>query len=136
MQDFRRLLVWQRAHTFALDMHRAIDAFPRGNTPSSRSKCAGRRNRSPTTLSRVALQHRERNSRGTSTSAMKSASEVDYQLQLAHDLGAIDTATWQPLAREVVELRKMLWGLRRTILATPDSRDPRENNPTRRDPEA
>jgi hypothetical protein len=48
----------------------------------------------------------------------------------------IDTATWQPLAREVVELRKMRWGLRRTILITPDSRDPRENNPTRRDPEA
>jgi four helix bundle protein len=41
--------------------------------------------------------------------SIKSASEVDYQPQLAHDLGAIDTATWQPLAREVVELRKMLW---------------------------
>ena len=60
--------------------------------------------------------------------SIKSASEVDYQLQLAHDLGAIDTATWRPLAREVFELRTMLWGLRRTILATPDSRDPRENN--------
>ena len=68
--------------------------------------------------------------------SIKSASEVDYQLQLAHDLGAIDSATWRPLAREVVELRTMLWGLRRTILATPDSRDPRDTNSTRRDPEA
>ena len=102
-------------------MHRAIDAFPRGNTPSSKRRCAGRRNRSPTTLSRVALRYLD--------ISIKSASEVDYELQLAHDLGAIDTATWQPRAREVVELRKMLWGLRRTILATPDSRDPRENNP-------
>src|SRR5215210_6613656 len=29
MQDFRRLLVWQRAHAFVLDTHRAIDAMPR-----------------------------------------------------------------------------------------------------------
>jgi four helix bundle protein len=57
--------------------------------------------------------------------SVKSASEVDHQRQLAHDLGAIDHKTSLLLAREVVELRQMLWGLRRTILATPDSRDPR-----------
>ena len=136
MQDFRRLLVWQRAHTFALDMHRAIDAFPRGKYAELKAQMRrATESIANNIVEGCAAASRKEFARYLDIS-IKSASEVDYQLQLAHDLGAIDTATWRPLAREVVELRKMLWGLRRTVLATPDSRDPRENNPTRRDPEA
>ena len=50
--------------------------------------------------------------------SVKSASEIDYQLQLARDLGILQYRTWKPLAREIVEIRKMLWALRRTVLAT------------------
>jgi four helix bundle protein len=136
MQDFRRLLVWQRAHTFALDMHRALDAFPRGKYTELKAQMRrATESIANNIVEGCAAASRTEFARYLDIS-IKSASEVDYQLQLAHDLGAIDTATWQPLAREVVELRKMLWGLRRTVLATPDSRDPRETNPTRRDPEA
>ena len=48
--------------------------------------------------------------------SIKSASEVDYQLQLARDLGVLRHARWKPLAQEVVELRTMLAALRRTVL--------------------
>jgi four helix bundle protein len=48
--------------------------------------------------------------------SIKSTSEVDYQLQLARDLGVLRHAQWKPLAQEVVELRKMLSALRRTVL--------------------
>jgi four helix bundle protein len=40
--------------------------------------------------------------------SIKSASEVDYRFQLARDLGVLRHDIWKPLAREVVEIRKML----------------------------
>jgi len=129
MQDFRRLLVWQRAHSFALDMHPAIDAFPRRK--HAELKVQMRRATDSITNNIVegcAAATRLEFARYLDIS-IKSASEVDYQLQLARDLGAISYATWEPLAREVVELRKMLWGLRRRVLATSDSRRlPRDDN--------
>jgi len=124
MQDFRRLLVWQRAHNFVLDMHRAIDAFPRGKC--AELKVQMRRATDSITNNIVegcAAATRREFARYLDIS-IKSASEVDYQLQLARDLGAISYAVWEPLAREVVELRKMLWGPRRRVLATSDSRRP------------
>ena len=121
--------MWQRAHTFALDMHRAIDAFPRGKHADL--KVQMRRATDSITNNIVegcAAATRREFARYLDIS-IKSASEVDYQLQLARDLGAISYATWEPLAREVVELRKMLWGLRRRVLTTTDSRrPPRDDN--------
>jgi hypothetical protein len=55
--------------------------------------------------------------------SIKSASEADYQLQLAFDLGVLRYDLWQPLADEIVELRKMLWGLRRAVLASTEGED-------------
>ena len=49
--------------------------------------------------------------------SIKSTSEVDYQLELARDLGVMSQDVWKPLAKEVIEIRKMLSALRRSILA-------------------
>jgi len=49
--------------------------------------------------------------------SIKSTSEVDYQLELARDLGVMSHDVWKPLAREVIEIRKMLSALRRSVLA-------------------
>ena len=59
--------------------------------------------------------------------SIKSTSEVDYQLQLARDLGVLRHARWKPLAQEVVELRKMLSALRRTVLDAAQFRTPMTN---------
>src|SRR6476661_2795261 len=40
--------------------------------------------------------------------SIKSTSEVDYQLELARDLGVMSHDVWKPLAKDVVEIRKML----------------------------
>ena len=49
--------------------------------------------------------------------SIKSTSEVDYQLELARDLGVISHDVWKPLAREVIEMRMMLAALRRSVVA-------------------
>jgi four helix bundle protein len=47
--------------------------------------------------------------------SVKSASELEYQLQLAHDCGFIPMQTWQGLSAQTVEIRRMLCGLRRRV---------------------
>lgn len=48
--------------------------------------------------------------------SIKSTSEVDYQLEFARDVRVISHDVWKPLAKEIIELRKMLSALRRSIL--------------------
>lgn len=48
--------------------------------------------------------------------SIKSASEVDYQLELARDYDILPYDVWKRLAQEVTEIRKMLTALRRAVL--------------------
>ena len=122
MQNFRQLLVWQRAHTFALDVHRATSTFPRTGYSDLRVQLRRAADSIPSNIVEgSAAPSRLEFARFVGIS-IKSASEVDYQLQLARDLGVLSHDLWDPLAREVVEIRKMLWGLRRTLLASLDRR--------------
>jgi len=53
--------------------------------------------------------------------ALGSAHELDYQLQLARDLGYTDPDRYDELAKELVEVRSMAAGLKASILADGDS---------------
>ena len=48
---------------------------------------------------------------------MGSASEVEYQLLLAHDLGFLHNRVYEPLAEAVVEVKRMLGSFIGTLRA-------------------
>jgi four helix bundle protein len=48
--------------------------------------------------------------------SIKSTSELEYQLQLAMDYGVLTKNDWRSLTAETVDIRRMLCGLRRTVL--------------------
>lgn len=48
--------------------------------------------------------------------SIKSTGELEYQLQLARDYGALQDRTWESLTDDAVEVRRMLVGLRQRIL--------------------
>ena len=48
---------------------------------------------------------------------MGSASEVEYQLLLARDLGYVDARSYEELARDIVEVKRMLGGFIQRLLA-------------------
>jgi four helix bundle protein len=56
--------------------------------------------------------------------SIKSSSELEYQLQLGRDYGVLPKRDWQSLTAEVIEVRKMLCGLRRAVLAAGDTAKP------------
>ena len=117
MQDFRQLLVWKRAHAFALNIRRATEAMPRtGYTDLKSQMTRAAQSIVDNIVEGCGAASRLEFARYVDIS-IKSTSEVDYQLELARDLGVMSHDVWKPLAKEVIELRKMLSALRRTILA-------------------
>jgi four helix bundle protein len=117
MQDFRKLRVWKRAHAFALDVRRTVEAMPRAGYTDLKSQ-----------LTRASQSIVDNIVEGCGAASrlefaryldisIKSTSEVDYQLELARDLGVIPHDVWKPLADEVIEIRKMLSALRRSVVA-------------------
>ena len=126
MQDFRRLDVWSRSHAFATIIRNLTHAFVDAS-PTFKDQLA-------TAAESIASNIVEGCGAATNKEfarfldiSIKSAFEVDYRLELAKDYGYITPARWLELAAEVVEIRKMLYGLRRAVLR----RDVREPKPAR-----
>lgn len=116
MQDFRRLLVWGRAHELVLGVRRGIRKFPRSERGSLKSQMTN-------AAESIAFNIVE--GCGSSSSkefarfldiSIKSASELEYQLQLATDCGLLQRRVSRSLSAETVEIRRMLCGLRRKVL--------------------
>jgi len=142
MQDFRQLL-WKRAHAFALNVRRAAQAMPRAGYSDLKSQMT-RASQSivDNIVEDCGASSRLEFARYPDIS-IKSTSEVDYQLEFARDLGVMSNDVWKPLSKEVVEIRKMLSALRRSILAAAardetlrppkrTSREPRRNAASKR----
>jgi four helix bundle protein len=108
MQDFRKLKVWQKAHELVLATYQATSRMPaeeRFGLSSQIRRCAVS----------VASNIVEGSSRGSDADfarfvqiAIGSASELEYQLLLAHDLQFIDERSHRDLSNKVIEVRKML----------------------------
>lgn len=52
--------------------------------------------------------------------SIKSAGEVEYELQLAYDCGVLRYRNWKALTGATVEVRRMTIGLRKKILSRLD----------------
>jgi four helix bundle protein len=48
--------------------------------------------------------------------SINSTFEVEYQLQLAKDYSILLPNRWESLSSEVVQIRRMLYGLRKSVL--------------------
>jgi four helix bundle protein len=115
MKDFRDLRVWERAHRLTLDIYAITAAFPRhelyGLTIQTR-RCA---------VSIGADIAEGCGKRGNNEFqrylqiASGSASELDYHLLLARDLGFLPDPDYRQTIKELSELRRMLTSLLQKI---------------------
>jgi four helix bundle protein len=65
--------------------------------------------------------------------AVNSASELEYHLMIARDLGTINRADFDSLSSQTVEVRKMLHGLIRTLMKS-EPRTAKRKVPNRKVP--
>ena len=111
MQDFRKLIVWQRAHRLTLEVYEESKRFPPyeiyGLTAQLRRACFS-----------IEFNIAEGTGRGRPAQlhafleiASGSAGEVDCALEVSRDLGFLDASRYPAFSRSITEIRKMLWSL-------------------------
>ena len=111
MKDFRELKVWEKAHQLTLAVYQATAAFPKeelyGLTSQMR-RCAAS---IPTNIAEGCGRGSDDDFRRFLQIAMGSASELEYHILLAHDLGYLVTADCEHLSAAVIEVKRMLAAL-------------------------
>jgi len=109
MRDFHKLKVWERAHQLTLKIYMVTQAFPKeeiyGLTNQMRRSSAS----IPTNISEGCGRNSTAETIHFFTMAIGSASELEYQLILVHDLHYIQENEYRELSTELVEVRKMLY---------------------------
>jgi four helix bundle protein len=122
VQDFRKFEVWQRARVFVVGVYEVANEFP----PFERFGLASQVRRAvtsiPANIAEGAAKPSSREFARFLDIAVGSANEVESHLITAADLGYLKTARSGLLQRECGEIRAMLRGLRRSVLA--DTSDP------------
>ena len=117
MQSFRDLLVWNKAHAVVLGVYAATRSFP----TSERYGLQGQLRRSASSIASNLAEGCGRNTAGSFATfveiAFASASESEYQLLLSRDLGLLEEGAYQSLCRDIVEVKKMLAKLHKTLEA-------------------
>ena len=108
MKDFRSLLVWQKAHGLTMEIYRVTAGFPKeelyGLTSQMRRAAAS-----------IPMNIAEGCGRGSDADfarflqiSLGSASELEYQLVLARDLGYVVPDRHAALEGSVMEVKRML----------------------------
>jgi four helix bundle protein len=117
MQDFRRLVVWSRAHALATTIRRRARRFRGTGYSDLKAQLVRAAESIPNNIVEGCGAATNKEFARFLDISIKSASEVEYRLQLAKEYGLLPEAEWLALSSEVVEIRKMLWGFRRAVLA-------------------
>lgn len=108
MKDFRTLKVWDKSHRLTLAVYQATRSFPKEETYGLISQTRRAASSIPANIAEGCGRGTDRELAQFLRIGMGSASELEYHLLLAHDLGYIDRDTHTSLAAGVVEVKQML----------------------------
>ena len=117
MQDFRKLKVWESAHTLTLDIYKATATFPKHEQYGLISQ-----------IQRAAVSISANIAEGCAKAtdadfarylqiALGSSSELEYLLLLARDLSYLSEESHQKLSASLIQVRKMLNSFLQTLRA-------------------
>jgi four helix bundle protein len=115
MKDFRQLKVWEKSHQLALAIYKATKEFPKEELYGLTSQIRRSSMSTPTNIAEGCGRNTDADFARFLQMAMGSASEMEYQLILAHDLGFLPKDSYEKLHDEVEEVKRMLASLLKTI---------------------
>jgi four helix bundle protein len=115
MKNFRELKVWPKAHHFVLEVYRQTQNFPAEERFGLTTQL---RRASASVASNIAEgcgRNGDRDFARFLSIAAGSASEAEYQLLLARDLGFLSDNVHQQLDGQINEIKRMLNAFIRTL---------------------
>ncbi len=115
MADFKKLLVWQKAHAMALDAHQVAGRIRGSIYVSLRSQIIRAAMSVPANIVEGSGQQSSREFSRFLRIALNSTTELEYHLLAARDLRVVRASDSLTLTSQVIEVRKMLYGLLRHL---------------------
>lgn len=118
MQDFRELLVWQRAHALTLEIYATTRDFPKEELYGIVSQM---RRAAVSVAANIVEGAKRRSSQDFArflNMAQGSLGEVEYFILLSRDLGLITADRYAALTDQIGPLARMLSSLRRKVETT------------------
>jgi four helix bundle protein len=111
VSDFRKLHVWRKAHALALNSHRVAARIRGAEYVSERSQIIRAALSVPTNIVEGRGQKSPKEQKRFMGYAINSTSELEYHLLVCRDLGKASERDFNSLLGQLVEVRKMLYGL-------------------------
>jgi four helix bundle protein len=109
--NFRELIVWERSHALTLEVYRVSSGFPREERFGLTQQVRGSSSSIPSNIAEGCGRETDREFVRFLTIASGSASETEYRLLLAKDLGYLPASEHEVLQQTVTEIRRMLAAL-------------------------
>jgi four helix bundle protein len=111
MQDYRKLVVWQKAHQLTLKTYAISARFSEPRAWPLRDQLLRASISVPSNIAEGCGRGTDRDFRRFLLMTLGSLNEVEYDLLLAKDLGFVPDAEHTGLSAQVEEVRRMLSGL-------------------------
>ena len=117
MQDHRTLRVWAKSHALAVEVRRATRRFPRSGYGALQSQITRSAESVLFNIVEGCGCRGEKEFARFLDISIKSTAELECQLELAKDYGILGNREYQTLAKEAVDIRRMLCGFRTKVLS-------------------
>jgi four helix bundle protein len=108
MKDFRKLKVWERAHELVLALYQTTASFPRDETYGLTAQIRRSASSIPSNIAEGCGRDGDAELARFCLIARGSASELEYQILLAHDLKLIPSGRYEELSQAIIEIKRML----------------------------
>ena len=117
MKDFRKLNVWEKAHSLVIEIYKVTADFPKSELFGLTSQIRRAGLSVPANIAEGCGRDSDSDFARFLQMAIGSASELEYHLLLAHDLNLINDAGYDNLNIRVIELKRMLTSLVKKLRA-------------------
>ncbi len=111
MQDFHKLKVWEKSHQITLGIYRVTNNFPKEEVYGLVSQIRKSSASIATNIAEGCGRETNGDMKRFLYIAMGSASETEYHLLLAKDLGYLSVSDYDSLNQEISGIKQMLTSL-------------------------
>ena len=117
MSDFKKLKVWGKSHALALNAFSVAKGIRGSDNSPLRLQMIRAATSIPTNIVEGTGQESAKEFGRFLSIALKSSSELEYHLIIAGDLGIITRNDFVTLTDQTIEVRRMLYALRNSVVA-------------------
>jgi four helix bundle protein len=113
--DFKKLEVWRRSHQLAVSVYHATTSFPSGERYGLTGQLRRAASSIPANIAEGCGRRTDNELGRYIRICLGSATELEYHLLLAKDVGCLQPSMYESLNADALEVQSMLVGLMRRV---------------------